>query len=362
MKIVTVVGARPQFIKACMVSKRLQQDKQIKEILVHTGQHYDAKMSDVFFEQLQMVKPSYHLKVGSGSHAKQTGDMLIKLEDVMLAEKPDAVLVYGDTNSTIAASIAAAKLHIPIIHVEAGLRSFNRHMPEEINRIVTDHLSSLLLCPSQAAAELLKKEGIDQHVYVTGDIMFDAVKYYREQACEQSSILSRLKLSPNQYYAATIHRAENTDHPKRLTSIFKALSSLDKPVILPLHPRTKKHLQELHLQPDQTSSLQLIEPLDYFDMLALMSQSKTIITDSGGVQKEAYMLEIPCVTLRDETEWVETVDAKWNQLVSANEAKGITNAIQQMNKPTTHPALFGDGHAANKIYKAIKQTFAKKLS
>ena len=360
MKIVTVIGARPQFIKACMLSKSFNQDPSIQEILVHTGQHYDSNMSDIFFQQLKMSKPNYNLNVGSGTHAEQTGSMLIKLESIYIKEKPDAVLVYGDTNSTLAASIAASKLHIPIIHVESGLRSFNRNMPEEINRIVTDHLSTLLFCPSQEAADQLNNESIQNGVHVTGDIMYDAVLHYRVEAINYSTLLERNQLSSGQYYAATIHRAENTDHPTRLTSIIKAFSQLDLPVIMPLHPRTKKMLADLHLlNLGKKSNLQFISPVDYFDMLSLMSQAKAILTDSGGVQKEAYMLKVPCITLRDETEWTDTVRAKWNQLVSANNSSAIIKTVSKAEKPTNHPALFGDGHSALNMHNLIKQTFLK---
>ncbi|MFS0786523.1 UDP-N-acetylglucosamine 2-epimerase (non-hydrolyzing) [Shouchella sp. 1P09AA] len=358
MKIVTIIGARPQFIKACMVSRRLSQDSSIKEVLVHTGQHYNANMSDVFFEQLNIPKPNYHLGIGSGSHGEQTGKMLIEIEQVLLNEKPDAVMVYGDTNSTIAGSLAASKLHIPIIHVESGLRSFNRNMPEEINRIVTDHLSSLLFCPSQSSVKQLAYEGITKGVHATGDIMYDAVLYYQDKAKSHSTILDQLKLSPKDYYVATIHRAENTDSPDRLQAIMKGFTHLDKTVILPLHPRTKKQLENGQgLKELDGKSLLFIDPLDYFDMLALMSQAQTILTDSGGVQKEAYMLGIPCITLRDETEWIETVDAKWNQLVDANDSAAIIKAVQTAYKPSNYPALFGDGQSAEHIYQIIKKHF-----
>lgn len=358
MKLVTIIGARPQFIKACMVSKRLRQDVSIQEVLVHTGQHYNANMSDVFFNQLNIPKPDYHLGIGSGSHGEQTGKMLIELEKVLVKEKPDAVLVYGDTNSTIAGSLASSKLHIPIIHVESGLRSFNRRMPEEINRIVTDHLSSLLFCPSQAAADQLKSEGITKGVYATGDIMYDAVLHYKDKAQEQSTILKQLNLTSKEYYVATIHRAENTDDLQRLAAIMESFSKLGKQVILPLHPRTKKQLQLLDFPvSNKKGNLIFIDPLDYFDMLALMSQANTILTDSGGVQKEAYMLRIPCVTLRDETEWVETVESHWNQLVDASDPAAIVKTVHQAKKQPVYPALFGDGHSANQIYTIMKKHF-----
>lgn len=353
MNILTVIGARPQFVKACMLSICFQNDPDMNEIVVHTGQHYDANMSDIFFDQLQMQKPHYHLGVGSGTHAEQTGAMLVKIEAILLKEKPDAVLVYGDTNSTLAASLAASKLHIPIIHVEAGLRSFNRRMPEEINRLLTDHLSTLLFCPSQVAADQLAKEGIQKGVYNTGDIMYDAVLHHRYEAIKQSTILLKHGLIPKKYYAATIHRAENTDSPKKLTAIMNAFAQVDLPVILPLHPRTKKMLTELKLA--KAKNIHLIDPLHYFDMLSLMSQAKAILTDSGGIQKEAYMLKVPCVTLRDETEWTDTVRTGWNQLVDASAEKDIIEAVKNVTIPTSHPSLFGDGQSAKQMCELIKK-------
>jgi len=354
MKILTVVGARPQFIKASMLSKIFQQDPEVKEILVHTGQHYDANMSDVFFNQLQIPTPDYHLGIGSDSHGKQTGRMLSKIEEIILKEKPDTVLVYGDTNSTLAGSLAASKLHIPIAHVEAGLRSYNKKMPEEINRLLTDHLSTLLFCPTTAAVTNLKKEGFEKGVYLTGDIMFDSVLHFKKIAEKNSSSLSKLNLTSNDYYLATIHRAENTDDVDRLKTILSVLSQLDKTVVFSLHPRTRKKVEQWNLEHFLTAPhILTVEPLDYFDMLTLESQAKVILTDSGGVQKEAYMLKVPCVTLRDETEWIETVQSKWNNLVGASDMGKILSSIHNMKEPTKYPSLFGDGNAANKIYKVI---------
>ncbi|MFP7159515.1 UDP-N-acetylglucosamine 2-epimerase (non-hydrolyzing) [Priestia aryabhattai] len=354
MKVLTVVGARPQFIKACMLSRLFNNGSEIEEILVHTGQHYDSNMSDVFFKQLQIPKPNYHLGVGSDSHGRQTGKMLIEIENIILAENPDIVLVYGDTNSTLAGSLVASKLHVPIAHVEAGLRSFNKKMPEEVNRLLTDHLSTWLFCPTADSIKNLKCEGIEKGVYLTGDIMYDATLHYRNIAIKHSDILSQLKVSPRDYYLATIHRAENTDNPNKLKGLLTALGELDKSVVLPLHPRTKNKIEFYNLQKLLSSSnIRVVEPLDYFDMLALESAAKIILTDSGGVQKEAYMLEVPCITLRDETEWTETVQAGWNTLTNSLDYKTILKAVSDIKTPNNHPLLFGDGATANKIYNIL---------
>lgn len=354
VKIVTIVGARPQFIKACMLSKLFQSDSKIKEILIHTGQHYDANMSDIFFTQLKIPKPDYNLGVGSSSHGEQTAKMLSEIENILLHEKPNIVLVYGDTNSTLAGSLAASKLHIPVAHIEAGLRSFNKKMPEEINRLLTDHLSTWLFCPTQTAVTNLKREGIEKEVYLTGDIMYDAILHYKAVALKQSTILSRLNLTSKDYYLTTIHRAENTDNPNKLKTLLTVLSQLDKTVVLPLHPRTKKKIEHWNLTHLISSfHIQIIEPLDYFDMLTLESQAKIILTDSGGVQKEAYMLQVPCITLRDETEWIETVQGKWNILVGASDPQIILKAVSEISESTTYPTLFGDGSTSKKIYKIL---------
>lgn len=357
MKILTVIGARPQFIKACMLSNSFKTDSRIQEVMVHTGQHYDENMSDIFFEQLNLPKPNFYLGVGSGLHGKQTGKMLIDLERVMIDVNPDLVLVYGDTNSTLAGGLAASKLHIPVAHVESGLRSFNKNMPEEINRIVTDHLAHLLFCPSHSAVENLKREGIEKGVYLTGDIMYDAVLHFKRRALQQSTILETLSLTKRKYYLATIHRAENTDNPKRLKSILQAFQQLDMEIILPLHPRTKQKINQFGLAEFLSSSpIKVVEPLHYFDMLAVASQANVILTDSGGIQKEAYMLRVPCLTLRDETEWVETVQSGWNQLVGADRHL-IIDALEQLQVPKHHPQLFGDGNASKNIIEVLRQNF-----
>jgi len=352
MKIATVLGARPQFIKAAPVSRAFQTycadhpNRPVKEIIIHTGQHYDDEMSAVFFREMSIPEPHYHLGVTSGSHGWQTGHMMMRIENVLLHEKPDGVLVYGDTNSTLAGALAAAKLNIPLSHVEAGLRSFNRRMPEEINRVVVDHVSALLFCPSQAAIDNLNKEGIYHGVHLIGDVMADALSLFSELADSCSDIRERLSLAKGAYLLATVHRAENTDDPERLAGILSAFSRVDEHIVLPLHPRTKKVIDSLGLTvPKQ---VRVIKPVGYLDMIALEKAARMILTDSGGIQKEAYWLGIPCVTLRDETEWVETIESGWNQLVGAKEDK-IVRAIQFFERPGSRAGLYGDGRAAERI-------------
>jgi len=489
MKIATIIGARPQFIKAAAVSRAIAahnrqalnldpgtsnielrtlnfehsssveprtlniEHSTLNEFLIHTGQHYDDGMSAVFFRELEIPEPKYNLAIGSGSHGAQTGQMLAAIEKILIDEKPDWVLIYGDTNSTLAGALAAAKLHIPIAHVEAGLRSFNRRMPEEINRIVADQLSTLLLCPSQVAVDNLAAEGIggnpmvrqahhdkqgchpepslsepppalraasagggqkesspvnleqssniehrtlnlehsspveprtlnieqSSSVVITGDVMADALQFAATKASAQSDILARLGLQPQRYLLATVHRAENTDDPKRLSDIMAALSELAErePVILPLHPRTKKILERTSnrqtsniehrtLNIEHSSSveprtlniehpcLRLIDPLGYFDIIALEKSARMLLTDSGGMQKEAYWLKVPCVTLRDETEWVETVASGWNILTGADRNRIVT-AVQNFTPPKDHPPLYGGGQAAEKILSILCQ-------
>ncbi len=319
-RILTIIGARPQFIKASAVSRELQ--KIGDELIVHTGQHYDDNMSRIFFDELKIPRPDYNLGIGSGGHGAQTGAMLAAIEDVLQKERPDRVLVYGDTNSTLAGALAAAKLHIPVAHVEAGLRSFNRHMPEEINRVVTDHLSDILFCPSQTAINNLAAEGITRGVHLVGDVMYEALMHAVAIAKRQSDILERMDLHDGGYILATVHRAENTDQPDRLKKIIEALYEISQThtVVFPVHPRTRNKLKEL---PDAlasaiNSTLSMIEPVGYLDMVRLESGAKMIMTDSGGIQKEAYWLNVPCVTLREETEWVETVEQGWNVLVGTD--------------------------------------------
>jgi len=365
MKVVSVVGARPQFVKAALVSKALSLAG-LREVLVHTGQHYNSNMSDVFFDELGVPAPDVNLEVGYGSHAAQTAAMLLGDEEVMLSEKQDWVLVYGDTNSTLAGALAAAKLHIPVAHVEAGLRSFNRAMPEELNRIAADHFSSLLLCPSQTAVKNLAAEGVTKGVHLVGDVMYDAVLYFIGRARECSTVLKKLNLEPKTYSLATVHRAENTDNPLRLRSIMAAFAKIDGPVVFPIHPRTiKMLLQEdknadgppsttdhgsrwVEVQKKLPDNVQVIEAVGYLDMLMLEQHAKMILTDSGGIQKEAYWLDVPCVTLRDETEWVETVEAGWNVLAGADTQR-IVNAVSMVAAcPLPKKQLYRDGGVAGR--------------
>jgi len=343
MKIVTIVGARPQFIKAAAVSRKLRQCHD--EFLVNTGQHYDYEMSGIFFDGLELPKPSASLGIGSGSHGYQTGEMLKAIEDVLVSERPDYVLIYGDTNSTLAGALAAAKLSIPIAHVEAGLRSFNRQMPEEINRVLSDHLSSLLLCPSDTAVSNLAAEGIFQNVHLVGDVMLDILNWARQRvAASPSGILERLGVHEKRYLLATVHRSENTDGVARLSHILNAFNSVDEPVIFPVHPRSRKVMNEMGFRPGPR--VRLIDPVGYLEMVALVSSARLVLTDSGGLQKEAYWLGVPCLTLRNETEWVETVHAGWNFLVGC-ETETIVDAVRSFSPPNARPALYGEGNAAH---------------
>ena len=386
MKICTIIGARPQFIKAAAVSRAIAAHNRevsrltpnpslLTEIIIHTGQHYDDDMSAVFFRELEIPNPAYNLGIGSGGHGTQTGQMLAGIEDILLKEKPDWVLIYGDTNSTLAGALAASKLHIPIAHVEAGLRSFNRRMPEEINRVMADHLSTLLFCPSQTAVDNLRAEGIPSpltsdplprtcasqiphpspftpHVLIVGDVMADAFQFAAAKVSQKLDVLQRFKIEEKRYYLATIHRAENTDDEQRLYNIMNAFSKIaeNEIVILPLHPRTKKILS------DKISTfnpaLRIIDPVGYFDIVVLQKSALMILTDSGGMQKEAYWSKVPCITLRDETEWVETVETGWNVLAGADYDR-IIQAVDTMKPYMEQPPLYGDGHAAEKIIEAL---------
>lgn len=346
MKIMSIIGARPQMIKAAAVSRVLRTQHQ--EILVHTGQHYDKNMSDVFFEQLNIPKPDYHLAVGSGSHGLQTGSMMIEIEKLCMRERPDAVMVYGDTNSTLAGGITASKLLIPVVHVEAGLRSFNMSMPEEQNRILTDHISTLLFAPTRTAVTNLKRENITKGVYNTGDVMYDAVLHFQEMV--PTDTLERLQVT-TPYVLATIHRAENTDNPKNLKNIFDAFAAYGKKIVLPLHPRTQKFVKQYNIQ--MSRNVQVLSPVGYLDMLALEMCADKIATDSGGVQKEAYFLEKPCITMRSETEWVETVADRWNVIVG-NSPEKICAAIEEFVPSGYRSDVFGNGTAAEKICTLLK--------
>lgn len=384
MKIATIVGARPQFIKAAALSRAISEfnrsllckgpeasKRRIREILIHTGQHYDYLMDRVFFEELEIPEPHYHLGVGSASHGRQTARMLEGLEEVLEKERPDLTIVYGDTNSTLAGALAAAKLHLPVAHVEAGLRSFDRHMPEEINRVLTDHLSTFLFCPTETAVRNLAKEGIKDGkatvVRKVGDVMYDSILRYSRLADQKATVLKDLGFEPEatgqgvevpkrSYYLATLHRAENTDDPKRLRSILSALDEIAKgvPVILPLHPRTKKRIEAQHLT-SKTRRLTIIQPVSYLNMLQLEKHALAILTDSGGVQKEAYWHGVPCLTLREETEWVETAISGRNLIVGTNKEQIIETlkTLQEVRPKRRDEGLWGSGKAASEIIREL---------
>lgn len=361
LKIITILGARPQFIKAATVSRAIREHNakgsySIKEIIVHTGQHYDANMSDVFFEEMDIPRPDYRLECGGLGHGAMTGRMLEQIEDILDAEKPDWVLVYGDTNSTLAGALAASKMHIKVAHIEAGLRSFNMAMPEEINRIITDRVSNHLFCPTNIAVKNLRTEGFpfntslgdEQKILNVGDVMYDATIFYQKKAKEEVS-LEKWGLVENAYALCTIHRAENTDDLDRLQSIFQALNIINKtiPIILPLHPRTKKIIKQSSFA-DLFTSLNVIDPISYIETQRLEMSAKVILTDSGGMQKEAFFYKVPCITLRDETEWVETVQSGWNHVVGASTAK-ILDCFETIQIPDDKLEFYGDGMASSKI-------------
>ena len=351
MKIASVVGVRPQFVKASVVSRELR--KSNKECLIHTGQHYDYEMNKIFFEELGIPEPDYYLGVGSGSHGQQTGEMLRKLEEVLMVEKPDLVLTYGDTNSTLAGALAASKLGIKNAHIESGLRSFDKSMPEEINRILTDHCSDILFCPTQNAVNNLEEEGITKNVYLTGDVMVDSLLLNKEIAEAKSSLLNDLNLKTRDYIVVTIHRASNTDNFENLRNIIEALRELNENIIFPIHPRTEKLLKNYNLYDSLPSSVTLVKPLGFLDFIKLMNHAKMILTDSGGVQKEAYILKVPCVTLRENTEWIETIKDGWNVLVGSNKERIIKTVNGFMPSVQEHCNRFGDGSASNRIVAAI---------
>lgn len=385
MKILTVVGARPQFIKAATISRVIKRENHIREVIVHTGQHYDSNMSDVFFTDLDIPEPDYNLGISGGGHGSMTGRMLSTVEEVIQKERPDWVLVYGDTNSTLAGALAAAKLSIPIAHVESGLRSFNRMMPEEINRVLTDHASNVLFCPTIAAVKQLQNEGfknvvnqgnfldtisfaatpklprLSQIVVNVGDVMYDAVLHFKKNALDRSTILDKLKQKPKEYYLATVHRSENTTSRYKLIKIMNELVNLARnvTVIIPLHPRTRKILIEIGEFENLKSKKGIIltNPLPYLDFIRLEQDALAIITDSGGVQKEAYFLGVPCFTLRDETEWVETVSNGWNQLVGSN-AQNLNQVVTRVKCPSIKNTFdFGNGKASLTIVGMLSQIF-----
>jgi UDP-GlcNAc3NAcA epimerase len=343
MKIVSIVGARPEFIQAMPVSRAISTDNQ--EILVHTGQHYDYQMSQAFFDELEIPAPKYNLGVGSGSQASQTAQIMVGLEEVLTKEKPDLVIVRGDTNSSLGASLVSSKLSIPFAHIEAGERSFNRKMPEEINRLVADCLATWHFCVSLAAERHLAAEGIKDTVHRVGDVMLDTLLYARPIARSKSDILEQLHLEPKGYSLVTIHRAANTDDPERLKQIIGALNQVSEPVILPLHPRTQKVLATININKEH---VRIIQPLGYFDMLVMEENARLIATDSGGVQREAYYMSIPCLTLRDETEWVATIETGWNKLVGADREL-IRDSWFNFPPPSEHPPIYGIGNAAKLI-------------
>lgn len=357
MKILTVLGARPQFIKAAAVSRALQRRNEtpgtsVREMIVHTGQHFDANMSDVFFEELDIPRPDHHLGIAGLGHGAMTGRMLEGIETLIQAEKPDWVLVYGDTNSTLAGALAAAKLHVPVAHVEAGLRSFNMRMPEEVNRIVADRVSTLLLCPTTTAVENLAAEGVTSGVHNVGDVMFDVSLFYRERARRESGMLNRLGVTESGFALVTCHRAENTDDPARLEGIVAAVERIARqlPVVLPVHPRTRKLLSDHGLE-TRLGAVTVTEPLGYLDMVALEQSAKVILTDSGGVQKEAFFYRVPCITMRDETEWVETVACGANRLTGASTDAIMSAFDYVMNNGTVAATMtpYGNGRAADEI-------------
>jgi UDP-N-acetylglucosamine 2-epimerase len=359
LKVLTVVGARPQFVKAAPVSKALREGGH-REVLVHTGQHYDYGMSRVFFEEMGLPEPDVNLGVGSGPHGWQTGQMLAGLEEVMLAERPERVLVYGDTNSTLAAALAAAKLRLPVAHVEAGLRSFNREMPEEVNRVLADHCSDLLFCPTETAVSNLAREGVTTGVRLVGDTMLDATLQFAEVARSRSRVLEELSLRPKEFLLATLHRPYNTDDPERMRGLLGALAEAGETVVFPVHPRTSRRLEEFGVtRGADAGKLKMIDPVGYLDMLTLEQNARLILTDSGGVQKEAYFFGVPCVTLRPETEWVETVEAGWNVLAAARR-EAIAAAIRKRDWPEAPPpAVFGDGRAGGRIVTELSRASAR---
>ena len=349
MKLAVIIGARPQFIKAAVVSRALRTHRpDVREVIIHTGQHYDANMSDVFFDELDIPQPDYNLGIGGGTHGQNTGRMIEALEDLLIQVQPDWVLVYGDTDSTLAATLAAVKLHVPVAHVEAGLRSFNRRMPEEINRVLTDHAADLLFTPTATATRNLDSEGIrGSKVQQVGDVMYDAALYYAEKARQRSRILDQLQLTPKAYILATIHRAENTDDRQRMQNILSGLAQAAQTIIWPLHPRTRQRLANFGLA--LPANVRTIDPVGYLDMVMLERHAALIATDSGGVQKEAFFHQVPCVTLREETEWVELVDGGWNVVVG-DSVELIAQAITESTfKSEGSIVLYGSGNASQLI-------------
>lgn len=355
IRIITIVGARPQFVKAAMLSRaismRNKEGMSFEEKLIHTGQHYDENMSRVFFHEMGILKPTWQLHCGNHTHGAMTGQMLMDIEKILIDNQPDYVLVYGDTNSTLAGALAASKLHIPVVHVEAGLRSFNKAMPEEINRILTDHVSSILCCPTQTAVQNLHKENITKGVYHVGDIMYDAALLFGKEAEQRSTILQTLGLSPKEFLLCTVHRAENTDSQERLCQIAQAWTEIaaSERIVIPLHPRTRIYLEKYNLLAtlQQQSNILFTDPLGFLDMVMLERNARIILTDSGGIQKEAYFHKTPCITLREETEWTETIESGWNQLAGFH-VKDIIKCLSTSND-RKEIQEYGDGNTAQKI-------------
>lgn len=358
MKIVSIVGARPQFIKAVLVSRELRKNSQ--EVLLHTGQHYDIELSRIFFDELGIPQPDYNLAVGSDTHARQTGKMMMAIEDVLVAEKPDSVVVYDDTNSTLAGALAAVKLHITVAHVEAGPRMFDKSVPEEINRILTDHISTLLFAPTQTAVDNLKREGIEEGIYLTGDVMLDSFLYFSKVAERSSKILDELALSKGEYLLATVHRARNTEIEENLENIVEAFSSMDEEIVFPIHPRTEKYLKQHGLNDKlrNARNVMLITPVGYLDSIILTQNAKKVLTDSGGLQKEAYFSQVPCITLDEATGWTETVEDGWNILVGSDRRK-ILEAVKHFQPDAKQRDVFGDGKAAERIVHTLAESFIR---
>lgn len=354
MNLITIVGARPQFIKAAAVSYAAKNfSNSVHEQIIHTGQHFDTNMSDVFFNELSIPKPKFHLGIGGGTHGANTGRMIEAIEKVLLSEQPDAVLVYGDTDSTLSGALAASKIHIPTIHVESGLRSHNKRMPEEINRILTDHASDILFTPTKNASENLRREGIaSEKCFLVGDVMLDATLLFGDLSDQKSRITTTLGLSPDEYILVTIHRQESTDDRNILSSILSGIGKIKEQIIWPIHPRTKQRIQKYGLS--VPPNMRLIEPVGYLDMLQLEKKARIIATDSGGIQKEAYFHGIPCVTIRSETEWTELVEAGWNRLVDPLNSDEITRTLSSHKRPTSDSSLlYGNGSASKKIIETI---------